>query len=244
MDNTNMDNTNLDNTVLDNLDVEEILESPEEPILTLNFKCNSDDYRSSEEMWSGRFNMLSTRRIRVNAFLLISFCVFIALFVSPYGINYSKYYYFVIVATIVSIITIGFNIYIIYCCKHEYTYYMHILTGRRIRSFSDVYENRTRREIKKIIIPFQFKFYETYFTKEIPTPSVMYKTTAEKIVDLPVTTFWPPVDYSLIKNISENKKTITFFQRLFIPKDQLSENEKQQLDLILNKICAQNNITR
>ena len=34
--------SNMDNIVLDNLDVEEILESPEEPILTLNFKCNSD----------------------------------------------------------------------------------------------------------------------------------------------------------------------------------------------------------
>jgi len=235
---------NLDNTVLDNLDIEEILESPEEPILTLNFKCNSDDYRSSQEMWSGRFNIVSTRRIRVRAFFLILFCVFIALFASPYGINYSKYYHFVILATIISIITISINIYIVYCCKRKYTYILHILTGIHIRSFSNVYENRTRREIKKIILPCEFKFYDTYFIKTIPTPEVMYKTTAEKIVDLPLTTLWPPVDYSAIGEIYENKKTITFFQRIFIPKDQLSENEKQKLDLILNKICAQNNIIR
>jgi len=36
-------------------------------------------------------------------------------------------------------------------------------------------------------------------------PDVMYKTTAEKIVDLLLTTLWPPVNYSAIGEIYENK---------------------------------------
>jgi len=230
------------NTSLDDLDVEEILESPEEPILTLNFKCNSDDYRSSEEMWSERFTIASTVKMRIHADFIILICVLVTLY--AYGLNYSKYYYFVGMTVFFSIIVVSFNFYVIHACRQQYSYLMHIRTRRRIRSFSSVYENRTIREIKRIILPCEFKFYNTYFTKKIPTPDVMFKTTAEKIVDLPLTTFWPPIDYCAIEIIYENKKTITFFQRVFIPKDQLSEEETRQLDLIINKICIQNNITR
>ena len=233
----------MDNAILDNLNVEEILESPEEPILTLDFKCSSDDYRDSEEMWSGLVNISSTSRIRLDSFLMILACVFVALCYSPYGFYYSKYYYVVGAAVIFSIMTVIFNIYIIYCCKRKYSYFMHILTGRSIKSATLVYENRTKREIKKIIIPCKYRFYKTYFIKTSPSFEIMCETSAEKIVNVPLTSDIP-IEYSSIKYIAENKKSIILFQRIFFPKDQLNENEKQKLDLILNKICAQNNVIR
>jgi len=228
---------------MDDIKEKIILENPEEPILTLNFKCNSNDYRYSEEIWPKQYGKAVIYNLTKRTLAIIISCIFLILLYSKYGLNYSKFNVSIAFIITIAAIKVIKNIYFIICCMRKYTYSMHIVTGRRIRSLALVYQNRTIEEIKKIIIPCQYRFYDTYFIKTIPLPETMYKTAAEKIVDLPLI-LDTPVDYSLIEHIYENRKCITFLSRIFFPKNQLSKYEKQQLDLILDKICSQNDIIR
>ena len=230
---------------MDEIEKEIISENPEEPIFILNFKCSSNDYRYSEEMWSDLYGKSIIRRIVIHSIIIIILSTLLALVFSPYGINFkysslNNIFAFIITIAVVKVIK---NIYFIICCKRKSSLWMHFGTRIRIRSFALVYENRTIKEIKIIIIPCKYTFYDTYFIKTIPDPEIMYITSAEKIVDLQLT-IDIPIDYDLITNIYENKRCFTFGKNVFFPKNQLREDGKEQLDLIINKICSQNNIIR
>lgn len=199
---------------MDNIENEMILEKPEEPILILNLKCNSNDYRYSKEMWSEQNGKLVMKRIIKSSVNIICLTIFFVWLCSLFGFKYSAANDIIAFILTIAIVSVIKNLYFAICCMRKQSYFVHLAIRSQIRSFALVYENRTIKEIKKILIPCKYRFYDTYLIKTIPLPETMYKTSAEKIVDLPLT-IDNPIEYSSIEEIYENKKCITFFQRVF-----------------------------
>lgn len=222
---------------------DEILVEPEEPILTLNFNCSSDDYRYSLEMWPKKYNQITLGELRIRLVMAI---VITIIFGSVLPWNYlfhSQFRIFNIFILIVVISLMINQIYVIHCIKHQNSILMHLITRKNIKKLNLVYVNRTIKEIKNIMIPCQYRFFDTYLIKSIPALESMNQSQPEKIIDLPLTVE-VSLDYSEIIEIYENKKCITFGKKVFFPKYKMNIEQREHLDLIIEKICLLNSIKK
>ena len=201
-------------------------------ILKLNLKCSCDDYQKVMQIVPQKYY----DKIKLlKWYIIISVLYSIGTF-SDFIKSISNHnYLFTSLFTTVYLFTI-IIIYMYICFKVQRQPFTKSFSKILLKHLSILYKGRTKDEIKKIVIPCELDFYETYIMKKTPSLKDVKKVDADKIIDLPLSFEGPKIEYSKLKNIKENDNYISFCTNCFIPKKQLNEIEKEQIDEILNEL--------
>jgi len=210
-----------------------VLEKDEEmPILKLSLKRSCADYQNVMQILPRKYydkvNLLKWYIVISGLYIILTFSDFIKNVSNPDNLLSS-------LTTMVYLITI-IIIYVYFCIKKQRQPFMKSLSKIFIKYLSILYRGRSINEIKRIIIPYELIFYETYITEKAPSLKDAKKVAADKIIDLPISVEGPKIKYSSLKNINENDNYISFNTIYFIAKKQLNENEKGQIDEILKEL--------
>ena len=185
----------------------------------LQKKINNSDYVNNFK----RIYIIS------NIFCVLSFAIELPNFLM------NKYIFFLWILIIFALLQI-FQSYFLYYCMQRKNLFSHIISKRVLPRLSTIYKDKHIKEIKTIIVPCRYNFYDTYFIKTTPSLEDAKVVLSSQIVDLPLTLDSQKIEYKLLTNLTENKISLSLCPGAFIPKKQLSEDEKVQLDTIKNKI--------
>lgn len=217
---------------MDDIRSENVLEKEEAPLLKINLKCSYEDYQNSRKIISQKYY----DKIKFLKWYIIFFFFYFVFSVPDYIQSISNHnHLFFLLYTIIYFMSM-IIIYIFICFKSHRTPILNFLYNVFVKRLSMIYKNRSIEEIKKIIIPCELIFFETYMIRKTPSLEETKKVTADKVIDLPLTSESPKFIYSKLKNIKENDNYISFRANCFIPKNQLSKNEKEQIEEILNEL--------
>jgi len=86
-----------------------------------------------------------------------------------------------------------------------------------------------------MIIPCEYSFYETSVVKRSPSLESVQNIEPDKVIELPLSDEIT-IEYFRINNIKVNNKYIAFCHDCFIPIQQLSEEEKAQVNIIVDEL--------
>ena len=104
------------------------------------------------------------------------------------------------------------------------------------KGLSIIYKNRSFREIKKIIIPCRLSFYDTYLIKTVPSDDAARGVAPEKISELALTLSSSKIMYKQMYRTKETKDFISFCHNVFIPKNQINEEDKDKISMIITRV--------
>ena len=207
-------------------------EMNETPILKINLKCSCDDYQKVMQIVPQKYY----DKIKLlKWYIIISVLYCVGTFPDLIKSISHHDYLFTSLSTTAYLFTI-IIIYMYICFKKQRQPFTKALSKILIKHLSILYKDRTKDEIKKIIIPCELDFYETYIIKKTPSLKDVKKVDADKIIDLQLSFESPKIGYAKLKNIKVNDNYISFCTNCFIPKKQLNEIEKEQIDEILNEL--------
>jgi len=195
-------------------------EMNETPILKINFKCSCDDYQKVMQIVPRKYY----DKIKLlKWYIIISVLYSIGTFPDLIKSISNHDYLFTSLSTTAYLFTI-IIIYMYICFKRQRQPFTKPLSKILIKHLSILYKDRTKDEIKKIIIPCELDFYETYIIKKTPSLKDVKKVDADKIIDLQLSFESPKIEYAKLKNIKVNDNYISFCTNCFIPKKQLKQN--------------------
>jgi len=208
-------------------------ENEEELVLTINLKCSCTDYRNALEVWKREKKNARERGIKnfiivyMISFVLIPIDILLDFVRSEYKIIG------IVLITICSIMTK--DIYTYLCYVYQRKPITHIFTKIFLKHLTKFYKGRPTHEIKKIIIPFEYSFYETYFIKKSPSLEAVKVTASDKVIELPLSEEMK-IEYSNIHNIKVSDNYIYICHECFIPMQQLSADVKTQINVIVEEL--------
>ena len=217
---------------IDNINKKDV---DKEPILIVNLKCDYKDYIDLIELLpkklndSDYLNYLKIMSIITNVICIAAFIIELPNFLIH------KYLFFLWILLICAVLQI-FHFYFLYYYMQQKNPIAHIISKRVLPRWSTFYKGKSLKEIKTIIVPCRYDFYDTYFIKIGPSVEEAQGASAKEIVNLSLTTDSPKIEYKLLTNLNENKDCLSLCPGAFIPKRKLSEEEKVQLDAIKYKI--------
>jgi len=215
----------------------------EEPIYTIKLNYSCKDYRNAFEMAPDYFRNSSYKAALKKTTISICFSMTILVL----GLIYLYFYkskpsleaFFHIsnlliqYLLIIYIILLVFAIYKWSCYKHQKVMYSPIVSFFYIKRMSDFYKGRTMKEIKKIIIPCEIKFYDTYLIQTTPSLEAVNKCSSEEILRISLTSSSNKIIYKTLYQKNETNTCISFVPGVFIPKNQImNENILKINDII------------
>lgn len=202
----------------------------EERILDIKIKCSCEDYKNAMQIAPSKYTS--------NLYILkyVNYCSLFAIVITFLTfIQYieKKDYFVPRLLLILYFITIV-NIYHYHCYKSQRLPFMKGLSSLLLKHLTKFYKGRSKGEIKRMVIPCEIIFFETYLIKHTPSLEDIIQESPDKVIDLPLSVYSPPIKYSKLKNIKENDNYISFCKNCFIPKAQLNNIEKEQIIYILD----------
>jgi len=206
-----------------------------EPILTVDLKCDYKDYIDAIEVLPKKINNSEyLNNLKILTTISTLFCILVFAIELPNFLMH-KYMFFFWMLLLFSVYQI-FQFYFLYYCIQRKNIFAHFISKWILPRLSTLYKDKHRKEIKNIIVPCRYDFYDSYFIKITPSPEDVKGIPAKEIVNLPLTKDSPKIVYKFLTNLTENKVCLSLCFGAFIPKKQLSEEEKVQLDVVKNKI--------
>ena len=218
-------------------EVDVILENPETPILTLNFKCSCSDYRNAMQVLQKKFSGSYIERLELTNIIAIFFVIMSVIVLLPKFLKNENNLILIKLVIFICIILI-IHFYIYYSCIHGQQPFINIVSRIFLKRMSSIYRHHTVKEIKKIVIPCEYNFYTTYFTKKTPSVDETINVSVDKISELPLSIESGKIEYSKLNDFRQNNDYITFCPRCFIPKKYLNEEDKIKLAVIIKKIIS------
>ena len=205
------------------------------PILTVTLKCDYRDYIDAIEILPKKLNNSDySNNLKILITISTIFCISAFAIELPNFLMH-KYLFLFWLLLIFAVLQI-FQFYFLYYCIQQKNVFAHIISKRVLPRLSNFYKGKHTKEIKTIIVPCRYDFYDTYFIKKTPTLEDAKGILAKEIVNLPLTMDSQKIEYKILTNLTENKDCLSLCPGAFIPKRQLSEGEKIQLKTVKNKI--------
>jgi len=219
-------------------EVDVILENPETPILTLNFKCSCSDYKNAARVLQKKFSgSFIEKADSINIISILMIILTLLFWPTVLTKEYREREIFVIIFISLYVFSM-IHFYIYYSCIHGQQPFVNIVLRIYLKRMSSIYQHHTAKEIKKIIIPCEYNFYTTYFTKKTPSVDETINVSVDKISELPLSIESGKIEYSKLNDFRQNNDYITFCPRCFIPKKYLNEEDKIKLAVIIKKIIS------